>query len=57
MLKQNPKITGQEKWQKRHSYKRSALKEREIEFEFLNCATQLGKNMLDNKERSNEQRS
>ena len=51
MLKQNPKITGQEKWQKGHSHKRSALKEREIEFEFLNCATQLGKNVLDSKQK------
>ena len=50
MSKQKPKITGLEDWQKRKSHLkgRSTLEEKEIEF--LNCATKLGKNILDNKE-------
>ena len=50
MSKQKPKMTGLEDWQKRKSHlkRRSAIEEKEIEF--LNCATKLGKNILDNKE-------
>ena len=48
MLKQNPKTTDREKWQKGKSHKRSTLEEKKTES--LDCATQLGKNMLDNKD-------
>lgn len=54
LSKQTSKIIGREKWQKGKSHKKSTRDEKEIEF--LNCQTQLGKNMLDKGRRCNEQR-
>ena len=48
ILKEKPKTAGRKKWQKGHWHKSFEFEERETEF--LNCAIELHKNMLDNKE-------